>query len=94
MTETPTTDTNCSIRQLNFSLTEEFHLINDENLEEMSIIWLDSNIHKTDDCLEMMNALRSIINDLHAYDNIEKCINYINSIGTDEKIVFIVSGPL
>ncbi|CAF1233983.1 unnamed protein product [Rotaria sp. Silwood1] len=94
MTETLTTDTNCSIRQLNFSLTEEFHLINDENLEEMSIIWLDSNIHKTDDCLEMMNALRSIINDLHAYDNIDKCINYINSIRTDEKIVFIVSGPL
>ncbi|CAF3539599.1 unnamed protein product [Rotaria socialis] len=94
MTESLTINANCSIRQSNFSLTEECRLVNDENFEELSIIWLDSDIFKTDDCLGMMSALRFIINDLHTFDNITECKNYISSIRTDEKIIFIVSGQL
>ncbi|CAM4986308.1 unnamed protein product [Rotaria socialis] len=94
MTESLTINANCSIRQSNFSLTEECRLVNDENFEELSIIWLDSDIFKTDDCLGMMSALRFIINDLHTFDDITECKNYISSIRTDEKILFIVSGQL
>lgn len=90
MIDSSTTETNALIRPSNFSLTEEFNFVDDENLEELSLVWLDANVNKTNDCLEMSDTLRSIINYLKTFDNIEECINYINSITTETKIIFFV----
>jgi tetratricopeptide (TPR) repeat protein len=68
------------------------NLRNDENLEDFSLIWLDSNINKTADCSEMINTLHSIINNLKTFDNIDECIDYINSVAINERFFLIVSG--
>lgn len=92
MVDSSTTDANNVIRHSNFPITNEFDLANDENLEELFIVWVDSNVNKMNDCLEMISTLRSIINSLKIFDNIDECIYYINSITTEEKIFLIVSG--
>ncbi|CAF2156103.1 unnamed protein product [Rotaria magnacalcarata] len=94
MADSSVIHTNPSVRQANFPLSDNFTLTNDENLEELSMIWLDSNIHKNEDCLEMLTTLRSVINYLKVFDNISECIAYINSITTETKILFIVSAEL
>ncbi|CAF1096751.1 unnamed protein product [Rotaria sordida] len=42
----------------------------------------------------MINTLRSIVDYLKAFDCVNECITYINSITTETKILFIVSGQL
>ncbi|CAF3097599.1 unnamed protein product, partial [Rotaria sp. Silwood2] len=83
-----------SIRQSNFFLKEESRLNNDQNLEELYLIWLDSNMNKTNDCKEIESQLRSINSYLKTFDNIDDFLHYIQSIGPEEKIFFIVSGNL
>ncbi|CAF4139261.1 unnamed protein product [Rotaria sp. Silwood2] len=94
MVDLSTTYTNYSIRQSNFLFTEKFHWANDENLEELSIVWLDANINRTDDSFETINTLSSIISNLKLLGNIDECIDYIDSTTIEEEIFFIASGQL
>ncbi|CAF1175285.1 unnamed protein product, partial [Didymodactylos carnosus] len=62
----------------------------EQNLEDLTIVWLDHNI---DHFSDRKVRLCRIINYLKIFDNIEQCIKYIKSIQI-EKIFFIVSGTL
>ncbi|CAF1085058.1 unnamed protein product [Didymodactylos carnosus] len=64
-----------------------------ENLEDISLVWLDSNIHDPNDNIDTQIRLRSIINHLNVYTNMNDCLQYIQSIN-EEKIFLIVSGSL
>ncbi|CAF4620048.1 unnamed protein product, partial [Rotaria sp. Silwood2] len=65
-----------------------------ENLEDISLVWLDANVFvKDDNYLDIQIRLRSIINHLRLFSNIGKCLNYIQSVDT-EKIFLIVSGSM
>ncbi|CAF1592262.1 unnamed protein product, partial [Didymodactylos carnosus] len=63
-----------------------------ENLEDITIIWLDSQMNESLDCFDTQLRLRHIINYLLTFDNIDACVDYIQSYVQDEKLFFIVSG--
>ncbi|UJR17402.1 hypothetical protein I4U23_004297 [Adineta vaga] len=92
MVDPPTTTSETYIRESTFPETNKFNFDNNENVEELSVVWVDSCINKTDDCLDMANKLRSITNSLITFDTIDKCMYYVNSSTAEEKIFLIVSG--
>ncbi|CAF0896001.1 unnamed protein product [Didymodactylos carnosus] len=60
-----------------------------KNLEDYTIIWLDSDILTN---YETKQRLRCIINYIKLFDNCDECLRYINTLEKDEKIFFLVSG--
>ena len=68
---------------------------NEENLELLSIVWLDKFGDATQENREIEEKLRSIINSVRVFDNCPSCLNYLqNRIDHLEKIILIVSGQL
>ncbi|CAF1440516.1 unnamed protein product [Adineta ricciae] len=65
----------------------------DENFEEFTLIWLDSDVNKTTDCIDTKDKLKQLIHFVLTFDNTGTCLEYMRSIHT-EKILFIVSGKL
>ncbi|CAF2878588.1 unnamed protein product [Rotaria sp. Silwood2] len=63
------------------------------NLESFTCLWLDQNVHITQDNQETLKEFRQIINHLRIFDNANECEQYIQQI-THEKIILIVSGFL
>jgi hypothetical protein len=61
-----------------------------ENLEIFSLIWLDlstNNIHENND---IQQQLRSIINFLKLFEDIDDCEQYIRSLSKDDRIVILI----
>ena len=92
MSDRPTTNPHHFIRESNFLETNKLVINNHENLEELSVMWVDSNVNKTDDCLDMVNKLRSVVDSLQTFDNIDECLSSIHSNTREERIFLIVSG--
>lgn len=66
-----------------------------ENLELLSIVWLDKFGDATQENREIEEKLRSIVNYVRIFDNCQSCTNYLtNEINDYDKIIFIVSGQL
>ncbi len=63
------------------------------NLELFTCLWLDQNVHLTEDNLKTQHELRQVINHLRTFDNPDQCEQYIQQI-THENIILIVSGSL
>jgi tetratricopeptide (TPR) repeat protein len=63
------------------------------NLEDLTIVYIDTNINKNKDCLDTIERLRIIANNVQIFDNIHNCKQYLLSI-TNEKVFLIVSGSL
>ncbi|CAF1113460.1 unnamed protein product [Rotaria sp. Silwood1] len=61
------------------------------NMETFLIVWLDANINKTKDNEDTYKALRTSVNYLKTFDNLQEGETYIRSIQR-EKIILIVSG--
>ncbi|CAF1633973.1 unnamed protein product, partial [Didymodactylos carnosus] len=74
-----------------FTMTDSSININDENLEDLTVIWLDENINKTNDCLDTKTRLRYVINYLKTFIDPDECIDYITSI-SNERVFLIISG--
>lgn len=65
-----------------------------ENIEDLIIIWLDENIVQMEEnILKRKNHLREIINCLKTFDDSDQCLRYIKDI-KEEKIFLIISGSL
>ncbi|CAF0958499.1 unnamed protein product [Didymodactylos carnosus] len=88
MTATEATNSLLALKRTIFSPTVPVPI-----LEDFIVIWLDSNINTSDECLETQVRLRSIINYLKVFDNTNECLLYLSSI-KNEKIFLIVSGAL
>ncbi|CAF3835168.1 unnamed protein product [Rotaria sp. Silwood1] len=67
-----------------------------QNLELISLIWLDNMADATQENREIQDKLRSIVNYLRTFDNCKQCEDYIRNIINDkyDKIILIVSGKL
>ncbi|CAF0972957.1 unnamed protein product [Adineta ricciae] len=65
--------------------------IHNQNLESVACLWLDQNIHSTNDNRTTQEELRQVINYLQTFDDSDQCEEYIRQI-THEKVVLIVSG--
>ncbi|UJR34505.1 hypothetical protein I4U23_021913 [Adineta vaga] len=62
-----------------------------QNLEDLTVLWLDANINSTEDCLDTQTRLRSSINYLKTFTVLDECTDNIRSV-TKETIFLVVSG--
>lgn len=66
----------------------------DDNLETFSLLWLDALVDKTADNVRTQDELRATINQLKTFEDPERCVKHILSMGNEDRIVLIVSGSL
>ena len=66
---------------------------NDEYLEIFSIIWLDKDVD-VKEYQDTKQRLRSIINHLKIFDDVEKCKQYVEQRPKHDRLVLIVSNEL
>ncbi|CAF0899213.1 unnamed protein product [Adineta steineri] len=68
--------------------------INIQQMQNVLLIWLDSNIDETNhDCQNTITKLRRAVNDINTYTNGNQCLEFIQTI-VDKKICMIISGSL
>ena len=60
-----------------------------QRLELFSLVWLDANPHET---RQTEQKLRSIINRLKRFRQVDQCRQYIEEMNSKERVVLIVSG--
>ncbi|CAF0898279.1 unnamed protein product [Adineta steineri] len=73
---------------------EDRQRINIQQMQNVLLIWLDSNINETnDDCQNTITKLQCVVNDINTYTNSDECLEFIQTI-TDKKICMIISGSL
>ncbi|CAM4904932.1 unnamed protein product [Rotaria socialis] len=65
----------------------------EQNLEDITLIWLDSNIDDSSDSLHTQSLLDDLNNDVLLYTDSELCINCIRAI-IKERVFVIVAGTL
>ena len=68
-------------------------MLSDLNYEDVTLIWLDSDIETDADCLDTKCHLHTIVNYLKVFDDAQKAIDYIKS-AVNEHVFLIVSGSL
>ncbi|CAF0992439.1 unnamed protein product [Rotaria sordida] len=68
--------------------------LKDVNLETFHLVWLDPAADDTAEDEEGQQLLRTSINHLRKFKDIEKCENYIQTVSKSDRIVFIVTGRL
>ncbi|CAF1243350.1 unnamed protein product, partial [Rotaria sordida] len=74
---------------------EETHIQNnDNNLESFSLLWLHDQVNTTEENQQAQKQLRQIINHLKTFDNEDHCQQYILSISSQDRIIFIVNDRL
>jgi tetratricopeptide (TPR) repeat protein len=64
-------------------------------VQNIRLIWLDTNIDEinNDDCHNTITKLRSIVNVINIFTDVDECINFLMEI-KDEKIFMIISDAL
>ncbi|CAF0925921.1 unnamed protein product [Adineta steineri] len=68
--------------------------INIQQMQNVLLVWLDSNIDETDDdCQNTITKLRRAVNDINTYTNGDQCLEFIQTI-VDKKVCMIISGSL
>ncbi|CAF1351572.1 unnamed protein product [Rotaria sordida] len=71
---------------------DEFHINTaDRRLEIFTLVWLDANVNGQD-LRETEQKLRSIINHIKKFQDVEKCQKYIEQQSPKERLIIIVSG--
>jgi hypothetical protein len=64
------------------------------NLETYSILWLDSLVTDTREYVDAQQRLRTSINYIRTFKNIDDCEQYIQSVPAQDRIIFIVNNQL
>ncbi|CAF3954466.1 unnamed protein product, partial [Adineta steineri] len=68
--------------------------INIQQMQNVLLIWLDSNIDETKkDCQNTITKLQSAVNDINTFTDGDQCLEFIKTI-VDNKVCIIVSGLL
>lgn len=63
-----------------------------DNLETFNLFWLDASVNTSLENVQVQSKLRSIINHLKTFDDIQRCERYIRALPKDDRLVLIVSG--
>ena len=78
----------------NFVSKNELNInTNDNRLEMVSLIWLDSD-EKINDNRDVQQNLRSIINQLKIFQDSHECQRYIELRPKEDRLILIVSGQI
>ncbi|CAF1089796.1 unnamed protein product [Adineta steineri] len=68
--------------------------INIQQMQNVLLIWLDSNIDETNvDCQNTIKKLKRAVNDINTYTDGDQCLEFIHTI-VDNKVFMIISGAL
>ncbi|CAF1179702.1 unnamed protein product [Adineta steineri] len=68
--------------------------INIQQLQNVLLVWLDSNIDETnDDYQNTISTLRCAINDVNTYTNGDQCLEFIQTT-IDKNVCMVISGSL
>ncbi|UJR32118.1 hypothetical protein I4U23_019586 [Adineta vaga] len=62
-----------------------------ENLEIFTLIWFESSPNSNHDNVEIQQQLRSLINYLKLFDDIDDCEQYIRSLSKDDRLVILTN---
>ncbi|CAF4232907.1 unnamed protein product, partial [Adineta steineri] len=66
--------------------------INIQQVQNVLLVWLDSNIDETnDDCQNTITKLRYAVNDIKTYTNVDQCLEFIQTI-VDKRVCMIIPG--
>ena len=63
-----------------------------ENLETFSLLWLDASVDDVEENIDAQHQLRTLINFLKTFKDVDECERHIQSIPKADRIVLIVSG--
>ena len=64
------------------------------NLEEFTLVWLDSNVNKDSYNVEAQKQLRTYMNHLRTFEDLDECRKYIVQAPHNRYLVLITSGQL
>ncbi|CAF0771032.1 unnamed protein product [Adineta steineri] len=68
--------------------------INIQQVQNILLIWLDSNIKETDDdCQNTITELRRAVNDINTFTDVDQCFEFIETV-VDKRACMIISGSL
>ncbi|CAF1081550.1 unnamed protein product [Adineta steineri] len=74
--------------------TEGRRRINIQQMQNVLLVWLDSNIDETNnDCQNTISTLRRVVNDVNTYTDVDQCFEFIETV-IDKKACMIISGSL
>ena len=63
-------------------------------IQNFHVVWLDGNIDENnDDCRNSITQLRQVVNTVNTFVDVEKCIDFIDSI-KEEATFMIIFGAL
>lgn len=74
------------------SLVKSFD--SEENLETFSLLWLDASVNNCQENVDAQHQLRTSINFLRTFEEVDQCEAYIRSKSKDDRIILITSGRL
>jgi tetratricopeptide (TPR) repeat protein len=63
-----------------------------KNLETYSLIWLDSSVNNSSENIQAQHILRTSINHLLTFEDDQLCLQHIDTLSDDDRVIFIVSG--
>jgi len=63
------------------------------NYEIFSLVWLDSQADELPEYNNVQEKLRTIINYLKIFENLDQCEQYIRSISKYDRLILIVNYP-
>ena len=66
----------------------------DNNLETFALLWLDASVNSSEENRHAQQHLRSTINYLKTFEDVEQCQQYIQFVSPYDRLVLIVSGQL
>jgi hypothetical protein len=69
-------------------------IIEGNNLETTYLIWLDTSVNKSKENLDAQQQIRTIINHLKTFENVQDCEQHLHQISKDDRIFLIVNGRL
>ncbi|CAF0991751.1 unnamed protein product [Adineta steineri] len=77
-------------------MSDENHFFKreDNHLETFTLIWLETNINCDQKHEDIEEMLRSTINHIKKFDDLDKCKKYIEEASKDDKLVLLISGQL
>ena len=60
--------------------------------DDFSLVWLDKSVNASKDNRLVQEQIRSSVEHLKTFDQIESCLNFLQHDGKEKRIILIVSG--
>lgn len=62
------------------------------NLETYCLVWVDSSVNSSPDNRQAREHLKSIIHHISTFENDHECLQYLQNLPRDDRVILIASG--